>query len=35
MKWTIILYREIEQELGKLHAFDGPDQKARHYAKHL
>ena len=27
MKWTIIIYREIEQELDKLHAFDGPYQK--------
>ena len=27
MKWTIIIHRKIEQELGKLHASDGPYQK--------
>ena len=35
MKWTIIIHRKIEQELGKVYVSDGPYQKARHYAKHL
>ena len=35
MKWTIIIHRKIEQELGRVHASDGPYQKACQYAKHL
>ena len=35
MKWTIIIHRKIEQELGRVHVSDGPYQKACQYAKHL
>ena len=35
MKWIIIIYRKIEQELGRVHVSDGPYQKACQYVKHL
>ena len=35
MKWTIIIHRKIEQELGRVQVSDGPYQKACQYAKHL